>query len=98
MEDKKDIRKNYYYHPEYGVVTENGAGGYYYQHARVHDSKDGELETLYQRDRRLWVEQLLSRKIADFTLSINAFDTEQWTVKAMAAYDKIQEVNFSFNQ
>jgi hypothetical protein len=96
----KDIRQELFWHPQFGVLERvEGQNDTY----RVGSSTtvlftEDPMETVYERDRRLWVEQLLNRKIADFTLSIDAFDTERWTVKAMAVYDKIQEVNFSFNQ
>jgi hypothetical protein len=95
----KDIRQELFWHPQLGVlekVSEDGTCRL--SNANTFINMQSPMETVYERDRRLWVEQLLNRKIADFTLSIDAFDTERWTVRAMAVYDKIQEVNFSFNQ
>jgi hypothetical protein len=100
MEDKKDIRENYYYHPEYGVVTENGAGGYYYQHARVHDSKDGELESIYNHARRAWVEEAMLKELVEADGLLNSSQVEKTTQYFCEAYDVIQKTisNFQTNK
>ena len=100
MEDKKDIRKNYYYHPEYGVVTENGAGGYYYQHARVHDSKDGELESIYNHARRLWVEQAMLKVVVETDTQLSDKEVKLLTQYFCEAYGLVQNeiTNFQTNK
>jgi len=95
----EDIRKELFWHPQLGVlerVSEDGTCRL--SNANTFVRMQSPMETVYERDRRLWVEQLLSRKIARTTLALDAFDTERWMVKAMAAYDQMQSVNFSFNQ
>jgi hypothetical protein len=94
----EDIRKKLFWHPQYGVVTENGAGGYYYQHARVHDSKDGELETLYQRDRRLWVEQAMLKVIVETDTQLSNKEVKLLTQYFCEAYGLVQNEITNFNQ
>jgi hypothetical protein len=96
----EDVRKELFWHPQYGVVTENGSGGYYYQHARVHDSKDGELETLYQRDRRLWVEQMVATDLAGQNDIVNSEDFKCMIKYYFDTYDLIQNElsNFQTNK
>ena len=96
----KDIRENYYYHPEYGVVTENGAGGYYYLHARVHDSKDGELESIYNHARRAWVEEAMLKEIVKIDRPSNEDEIKLLTQYYCEAYDIIQNTitNFQTNK
>jgi hypothetical protein len=100
MEDKKDIRENYYYHPEYRVVTKNIEGQYYNGHVKINVPQGIELETLYQRDRRLWVEQMVVTDLAGQNDIVNSEDFKCMIKYYFDTYDLIQNElsNFQTNK
>jgi hypothetical protein len=100
MEDKKDIRKNYYYHPQYGVVTKGIDGSFYHEDGNAYVAEGYELETLYQRDRRLWVEQMVVTDLAGQNDIVNSEDFKCMIKYYFDTYDLIQNElsNFQTNK
>lgn len=94
----EDARKELFWHPIHGEVRMAESKNTYVRKDLLKVVISTPLETVYERDRRLWVEQMLIQKIARFGLSLVSFETERWTAELMAQYDRIQDTIFSFNQ
>jgi hypothetical protein len=100
MEDKKDIRKNYYYHPQYGVVIKGIDGSYYHEDGNAYVTEGYELESIYNHARRAWVEEAMLKRVTDQKKDERLLTSEQvhlMTVYYCTTYDLIQAsiTNFS---
>jgi len=93
----EDIRKELFWHPQLGVLERvEGQNDTY----RVGSSTtvlftEDPMETVYERDRRLWVEQVLLKELADQDIYLSDMQIESRTKYCLKAYDLIQNVIFS---
>ncbi len=94
----EDLRKELFWHPVYGCLEKvtgrdnayikfgaNPANGIYISQP---------METVYERDRRLWVEQVLLKELADQDIYLSDMQIESRTKYYLKAYDLIQNVIF----
>jgi hypothetical protein len=91
----EDLRKELFWHPQLGAlerVSEDGTCRL--SNANTFVRMQSPMETVYERDRRLWVEQALLKELADQDIYLSDMQIESRTKYYLKAYDLIQNVIF----
>ncbi len=92
----EDIRKELFWHPQLGVlekVSEDGTCRL--SNANTFVRMQSPMETVYERDRRLWVEQMVVTDLAGQNDIVNSEDFKCMIKYYFDTYDLIQNVIFS---
>jgi hypothetical protein len=88
-----NIRKNLFWHPVHGELAKLSGDEYSYENKDTIANEaplyiDQPMETVYERDRRLWVEKTISRDIINQEGFISIGDMVQYYC---SIYDEIQQ-------
>jgi hypothetical protein len=96
----KDVRECHYHHPIFGVMRKDLESNYYNTEGNLYIPEGIELETIYERDRRLWVEQIVVTDLARRNNIVNDDDLEFMIGHYCNTYDLIQKsiTNFQTNK
>jgi hypothetical protein len=86
----KDPRKDWYHHPKYGLVRKD-AQGYYEGDTETYISPEAGLESMYERDQRLFVEQAVMGDLIKSDEALPDRNVEVITKYYMRVYDVIQK-------
>lgn len=90
-----DIRKELFWHPVHGEVSKLSGDDCAYENKDTiaHEAPiyiDKPMETVYERDRRLWVEAAMLKEIVEKKASSDINDINYRTAYYYKAYDLIQ--------
>jgi hypothetical protein len=85
----KDPRKDWYYHPKYGLVRKDPQG-YYEGDTETYISSESNLESVYERDQRLFVEQAVMTELTKAVETSPDWNVEALTNYYMRVYNVIQ--------
>jgi hypothetical protein len=96
----EEVRYHHYYHPVFGSMIKKFEGNYYNYDGNLYIPNGIELESLYERDRRLWVEQAMLKELVETDGLLNSSQVEKTTQYFCEAYDVIQKTisNFQTNK
>jgi hypothetical protein len=101
----EDIRKRLFWHPVHGELAKISADECTYENKDtiIHDTQiyvDEPMETVYERDRRLWVEQMVVTDLAGQNDIVNSEDFKCMIKYYFDTYDLIQNElsNFQTNK
>ncbi len=95
----EDIRMKLFWHPQLGVlerVSEDGTCRL--SNANTFVRMQSPMETVYQRDRRLWVEQAMLKELVETDRQSNEDEVKLLTQYYYEAYDIVQNEITNFNQ
>ena len=93
-----------FWHPVHGELAKLPGDEYSYENKDTIANEipplyiDQPMETVYQRDRRLWVEQAMLREIVKIDRQSNEDEMKLLTQYYYEAYDIIQNEITNFNQ
>lgn len=95
----ENLRKEWFWHPQFGVLDVAAINLETEDTFRKSDGSivivpDDYIETVYQRDRRLWVEQAMSMELVNQNTLLTDTQIEHRTKYYFKAYDLIQNVIF----
>jgi hypothetical protein len=90
----KNVRECHYHHPIFGVMRKDLESNYYNTEGNLYIPEGIELETIYERDRRLWVEQAISMELTNQGVLLTDTQIEHRAKYYLKAYDLIQNVIF----
>ncbi len=94
----EDLRKELFWHPVYGCLEKVIGRENTYVKSDADPTNwiciSRPMETVYERDRRLWVEQALLKELADQDIYLSDMQIESRTKYYLKAYDLIQIVIF----
>ena len=95
----EDIRMKLFWHPVHGELAKLPGDEYSYENKDTiaNDTPlyiDQPMETVYQRDRRLWVEQAISMELTNQGVLLTDTQIEHRAKYYLKAYDLIQNVIF----
>lgn len=85
----KDARKDWYHHPKYGLVRKDPQG-YYEGDTETYISPESGLESVYERDQRLFVEQAVMGDLVGANNTSPDWNVEMLAKYYMRVYDVIQ--------
>jgi hypothetical protein len=91
----EDLRKELFWHPQLGVlekVSEDGTCRL--SNANTFVRMQSPMETVYERDRRLWVEQAKAMELMNQDVLLSDTQIVNRTKYYLKAYDLIQNVIF----
>jgi hypothetical protein len=86
----KDPRKHWYHHPKYGVVLKD-AQGHFRSDTEDYISSEAGLESMYERDQRLFVEQAVMTELTKAVETSPDWNVEMLAKYYMGVYDVIQK-------
>jgi hypothetical protein len=86
----KDARKDWYHHPKYGVVLRDSQG-HFRSDTEDYISSEAGLESVYERDQRLFVEQAVMGDLIKSDEALPDRNVEVITKYYMRVYDVIQK-------
>jgi hypothetical protein len=97
----EDLRKELFWHPQLGVlerVSEDGTCRL--SNANTFVRMQSPMETVYERDRRAWVEEAMLKELVETDGLLNSSQVEKTTQYFCEAYDVIQKTisNFQTNK
>ncbi len=94
----KDVRECHYHHPIFGVMRKDLESNYYNTEGNLYIPEGIELETVYQRDRRLWVEESVMKELLKSDIQLHEEEINELTRYYIDAYNLVQNEITNLNQ
>jgi hypothetical protein len=95
----EDLRQELFWHPQLGVlerVSEDGTCRL--SNANTFVRMQSPMETVYQRDRRLWVEESVMKELLKSDIQLHEEEINELTRYYIDAYNLVQNEITNFNQ